>query len=146
MRRMPLVLALTALLASACASGADGRAAKPEAFDREIPVAVTDALRFEPATIRTAAGETVKFVITNSGRVDHEFAIGSPDFLTAMSESARGHGGGHSGDLPDGGEVVGVPAGKTATLVFTMPAEAPAFECHVDRHDRAGMTGTITYT
>ncbi len=69
--------------------------------------------------------------------------IGDAAYLDAHAES--GEHAGHSGS--DGGASVAVAAGKTGRLTFTMPdGDAPAFACFVDRHDRAGMTGTVSYT
>lgn len=146
MRRAPYALVAVVLFLSSCGSDGEGGASRAESFDREIRITTTDALRFEPATLTASPGETVKFVIRNDGRVDHEFAIGSSKFQSEMAESAGGHGGGRQGDTPDAGEVVEVSAGETATLVYTMPDDAPTYACHVDRHDRSGMTGTVTYS
>lgn len=150
LRGSTVVVGVLALLLSSCASGdtgGGGGEADSGAFDREVRVSVTNALRFDPATIDAKPGERVKFVIANPGTVDHELAIGTATFHSALADSAgAGHGGGHD-EVPEGGEIVTVDAGRTETLVYEMPDdEAPTFACYVDRHDRAGMTGTVNYS
>ena len=43
---------------------------------REIVVAMTDALRFDPAEITVVAGEVVRFVLSNPTAASHDFLIG----------------------------------------------------------------------
>ena len=147
MRRLALAATLPLLLA-ACSSNDGGVVASSKTADRTVEIDVLDSLRFDPTTLPARAGETVKFVITNNGRVDHEFAIGGAAFQVKLDETPGGeHGGGHGGgDLPDGGEVVAVAAGKTATLTYTMPDVAPSYVCYVDDHNTSGMKGTVTYS
>jgi len=147
MRRLALAATLPLLLA-ACSSDDGGDAASGKTADRTVEIDATDSLRFDPTTLRARAGETIKFVITNDGRVDHEFAIGSAVFQAKLDETPSGeHGGGHGGgDVPDGGELVTVDAGKTATLTYTMSDVAPTYVCYVDDHNTSGMKGTVTYS
>lgn len=130
------VVALSVLVVAGCSSGSPPPAA------RTVTLTASDALRFEPSTVTARAGEKVRFEISNTGAVTHEFAIGDASFHAqhvAASAGAHQHGG------LQGGTVVGVPAGKTATVTFTMPDQPPAFACYVDSHDKAGMKGTVTY-
>src|SRR3546814_9470160 len=55
----------------------DDKAASPngESADRTVEVDMVD-IAFEPETIDVAAGETVRFVFTNSGEVAHDAFIG----------------------------------------------------------------------
>ena len=43
---------------------------------REIAVTMTDALRFDPSEMTVAAGEVVRFVLTNPTAAAHDFVIG----------------------------------------------------------------------
>ncbi len=135
-RHRLLVLTVGISLVAVGCGGSDG--ASTDAA-REIPLATSDMLRFEPASVTAKAGEKVTFVITNPGSIAHEFTIGSASYLAGHSGGGGGHGGG------DDGGTVKVPAGATARLTFTMPKDAPSYACHVDRHDQAGMVGTVTY-
>ncbi|HVF21029.1 MAG TPA: plastocyanin/azurin family copper-binding protein [Mycobacteriales bacterium] len=142
MHRLTLVPAvlLPMLLVTACGGGDDDAA--PGAA-REIAVTANDELRFDPAAISAKPGEKVVIVVSNTGRIDHELVIGDAAYLDGHAE-----GGEHEGHADaDGGASVAVAAGKTARLAFTMPKDvAPTYACFVDRHDKAGMTGTVTYT
>jgi uncharacterized cupredoxin-like copper-binding protein len=144
MRRTAAVFAALAIAATGCAEDKNEPAGTNAKADREVAMSATDQLRFEPATVSAKPGETITFVVTNTGRAAHEFAIGSQSYQDEASK-AGGHGGGHDDDSKDGA-VVAVPAGKTARLTFTMPDSPPVFACHVDNHDDAGMKGTITYS
>ena len=140
MRPAAVMLSLVLVL-SACGDNSGGSAGSAA---REIAVTTSDELRFEPMTISAQAGERVVLVVSNPGRLDHELVIGTPAYLDAHAEGGD-HGGsdGHA----DGGASVATAAGKTVRLTFTMPdGEPPSYACFVDRHDKAGMTGTVTYT
>src|SRR5690349_5403009 len=60
------------------AIGQPGDAAKVE---RDIRVEMKDSMRFIPSRINVKKGETVRFIVTNTGRLDHEFALGSAAML-----------------------------------------------------------------
>src|SRR5688572_4833262 len=52
--------------------GGDAKAVK-----RTIPVGMSDKMRFTPDTIEVKHGETIRFTITNNGKLMHEFVIGT---------------------------------------------------------------------
>ncbi len=56
------------------AIGQPGDAAK---VTRTIEVEMTDAMRFTPSDIRIKRGETVRFVVRNTGKLRHEMVLGS---------------------------------------------------------------------
>ncbi len=131
---------------------------------RVIAVQLTDDMRFQnlPASIKN--GETIRFDISNSGSIAHEFVIGdkrSQDMHAKMMQSdgkmmqsgemMMNHGGGGHG--PGGGPghppaAVMVDAGKTATLSWTFATSLSEviIACHVPGHAEAGMTATIPVT
>lgn len=107
----------------------------------EVAVTLTDTLRIEPAAIEVSAGETVRFVVTNLGALDHEFYLGD---AAAQDEHAveMGSMGGMTHDEPAG---IGLEPGETKALTFTF-MEPGAFlaGCHVNGHYLAGMKAAIT--
>jgi len=140
-RRFSLLVPVMGLLA-AC-GGSEGSSDAESGAGREIALSATEGLRFEPMAITASAGEKIVLVVSNAGRIDHELVIGDAAYLDTHAEGGE-HGGHSSGD---GGAQVEVPAGQTRRLTFTMPdGEAPSFACFVDRHDKSGMTGTVTYS
>lgn len=101
---------------------------------------MTDALRFDPESIEVEKGETVAFVITNVGKLDHEFVLGDPHFQEDHAAEAAGHG----DHEMDEGNSVHVPPGETATLAWTFSqAIEVQYACHVDDHFESGMVGTV---
>jgi uncharacterized cupredoxin-like copper-binding protein len=90
-----------------------------------------------------AAGETVRFVVTNAGENDHEFVVGNME----MQEMAA--------DMAAEGEDMNVDAmaslalapGQTEQTTITFEAAGELFyACHVAGHYEGGMVGTINVT
>ncbi|RZL87254.1 MAG: hypothetical protein EOP82_27140 [Variovorax sp.] len=52
-----------------------GKPGAPARVTRTIAVDMSDGMRFTPASIEARAGETARFVITNSGRITHQSVI-----------------------------------------------------------------------
>ncbi len=48
------------------------------AVKRTVTIRMTDNMRFTPDVIQVKQGETVRLVVVNSGKVMHEFVIGTP--------------------------------------------------------------------
>jgi uncharacterized cupredoxin-like copper-binding protein len=100
---------------------------------RIAPITMTDALKFDPSTVPAAPGETVSFVLINSGAAMHEFQVGPETGVAA--------------DKVDGKTVVEIPeidGDQIAELTYTFPATgAFAFACHLPGHYEAGMKGTV---
>lgn len=107
---------------------------------REIKVELTDGLRIRPDVLNVAAGETVRFVVTNAGSVDHELFIGDEIAQEAHAEEMAANG----GRLEDSANGVGVGPRTREALVFTF-AEAGSLVagCHLPGHFGAGMRATI---
>ncbi|WP_427912295.1 cupredoxin domain-containing protein [Ramlibacter sp. MMS24-I3-19] len=107
---------------------------------RTIEIGMTDAMRFTPSKLQLREGETVRFVVVNRGKQDHEFVIGTPKVLDAHAALMR--------RFPqmdhDDPSAVRVAPGRRKTLVWTFnrPGEF-AFACLVPGHYEGGMTGTI---
>jgi uncharacterized cupredoxin-like copper-binding protein len=117
-----------------------GIAGNARAARRTIEIRMTDAMRFTPSAIQVKEGETVRLVVVNRGRQQHELVIGTRKVLDAHAALMRrfptmDH------DDDDGVEVA---AGRRKTLVWTFnrPGEF-AFACLIPGHYEAGMVGTI---
>lgn len=106
----------------------------------EVPVTMTDAMRFEPASMTVKSGQPVTFVVRNAGLIVHEFFVGSEaGQIEHAAEMAMG-GMSHGHD-----RALSVPAGQTDTFTMTF-AEAGSLVvgCHQPGHYEAGMMGTLT--
>ena len=54
-----------------------GQEGNPKKVSRTISVDMTDNMRFTPSDLSVKKGETVKFVVHNSGQVLHEMVLGT---------------------------------------------------------------------
>jgi len=120
-----------------------GKPGNPEDVDRTVRIDAA-GLEYSRDHLRVRAGETVRFVITNTGDVLHDFTIGTPEAHRAhqkeMQEMMRsGNMAGH-----DDGNAVMLEPGETKELVWTFAeAENLEFACNVPGHYEAGMKGEI---
>jgi uncharacterized cupredoxin-like copper-binding protein len=145
--------------AAALAHGDDGRAPKKPAYDaakveerafgregdpkkvtRTIRVDMSDAFRFTPADVVVRRGETVKFVVSNSGRQLHEMVLGTPGELKAHAELMRKF----PGMEHDDAHMAHVRPGAKGEIVwqFTRAGEYQ-FACLIPGHFEAGMVGKL---
>ena len=133
--------------AHAKAAGAVKREQKPwgiagdaKAVSRTIEVGMADTMRFTPDRIDVRLGATVRFRVRNTGKVMHEFVIGTP------SENAQ-----HAQLMMkfpnmehDEPYMAHVAPGKSGEIVWQFNrAGVFEFACLIAGHHSAGMVGTI---
>lgn len=117
--------------------GVPGNAAK---VTRTITVDMTDDMRFKPASIAVKPGETVRFVVKNSGRIKHEFVLGTQKELQEHYEAMK--------KFPEmehaEDNMVTVAPGKTGEVLwqFTQAGKVD-FACLQPGHYEAGMKGLV---
>lgn len=108
---------------------------------RTIAISMGDDMRFSPSDIHVDEGETVRFVVSNRGRMLHEMVIGNDAALKEHAALMR--------KFPnmqhDEAHMVHVEPGTRETLVwhFNRPGQF-GFACLVAGHYEAGMVGRIT--
>jgi len=117
-----------------------GREGDPKKASRRVTVDMSDRMRFTPAHIAVAQGETVTFVVANKGQQLHEMVIGTERDLAAHAEMMRKH----PGMEHDDPWMVHVKAGGRGqfTCQFTQPGTF-AFACLLPGHFEAGMRGRV---
>jgi len=81
---------------------------------RTIRVDMSDKMRFSPASISVKQGETVKFVVRNSGKTLHEFVLGTMPELREHAELMKKH----PGMEHDEPYMAHVAPGKTQTVIW----------------------------
>ena len=110
--------------------------ATPDDGTQVIDVELADSLTIEPAKMTVFTGTPVRFVVTNTGAVDHDFFIGS-DKEQLQRESNSGE--------PGKSRYIQVPPGETVelTLTFDEPGKTIA-GCTVAGHYSNGMKANIT--
>jgi uncharacterized cupredoxin-like copper-binding protein len=119
-----------------------------QVVSRSIAVNMDDQMRFTPSQIDVQAGETIRFVVTNSGRTAHEMVLGSDKAIREHAEAmkqAAAKGSTNQEEHHHGtGAAISVAAGKTGELVVSF-AQATRLQmaCLVPGHYEAGMRGTL---
>lgn len=147
--------------AGEAASFAFGEPAPASKATRNVEVHMKD-IAFEPRALEVKAGETVRFVLINEGKLPHEFNLGDKAmhaehqkqmiamqgklFSGQMNHEGMDHGqmehGAHGHDT---GNTVLVQPGQRAELTWTFRKSAPIeFACNVPGHYQAGMVGPLT--
>ena len=117
-----------------------GREGNPKKTSRTVRVEMSDAMRFTPAELTIKKGETIRFLLRNSGKVMHEMVLGSMQDLKEHAEMMKKH----PGMEHDEPYMTHVAPGKSGTIVwqFTRPGEF-YYGCLVPGHFEAGMVGKV---
>jgi uncharacterized cupredoxin-like copper-binding protein len=109
---------------------------------RTIEVSMTDKMRFQPATLTIKRGETVRFVVKNTGETKHELVLGTPGELTEHAKVMQ--------KFPemehDDPNAIAVEPGKSGSFVwkFTKAGDWDmGFACLIPGHFEAGMKGRV---
>lgn len=120
--------------------GLPGQAAK---VTRTISVDMTDAMRFSPADINAKPGETIRFVVKNSGKIKHEMVLGTVKDLKAHYEAMKKFPGMEHAD----DNMVTVEPGKSGEIIWQFTKTGKVnFACLQPGHYDAGMKGLIKVT
>ena len=117
-----------------------GIAGDAKAVKRTVEFRMSDNMRFTPDKLEVKQGETIKFVLKNSGAVLHEFVLGTKKELEEHallmvkfptmehSEPYMAH----------------VAPGKTGEIVWTFNRAGDFdFACLIAGHYSAGMVGKV---
>ena len=117
-----------------------GQEGDPRKARKTIPVDMADTMRFNPSEIKVRKGETVKFVVRNTGQVLHEMVIGTAAELQKHAELMKKH----PGMEHDEPYMAHVEPGKQQeiTWTFTNPGIF-MYGCLIPGHWESGMKGTI---
>jgi len=136
------------LTAAACGSTGEDTTDERGGDARTVEIDMRD-IAYSPDTVTVAAGETVRFVFTNTGEVAHDAFIGDAaaqrEHGMDMSDDSSGmdHGA-MGGDTTD---AVTVDPGKTGELTYTFEdGDDVVIGCHQPGHYEAGMRLTIKVT
>lgn len=117
--------------------GKPGDAAK---VTRTMTVDMNDTMKFFPEKIKVKKGETIMFVVKNSGKIKHEMVLGSMKELKAHAALMK-----KMPEMEHADEnMVSVDPGKTGEMVwqFTKTGKFD-FACLQPGHFEAGMKGQV---
>ncbi|VTU21186.1 plastocyanin [Variovorax sp. PBL-H6] len=107
---------------------------------RTINVDMSDAMRFTPSSIDVKQGETVRFVVTNSGKLKHELVLGTEKALKEHYEVMKKNPEMEHADP----NMVTLAGGKTGEIVWQFTkAGKQDFACLQPGHYDAGMKGVV---
>jgi uncharacterized cupredoxin-like copper-binding protein len=121
----------------ASAIGQPGVAAKAT---RTVKVDMTDNMRFTPERIEVKQGETVRFLVSNSGKIKHELVLGTEEELKAHYEAMKKN---PEMEHADPNQITLAP-GKTGEIVWQFTkAGLVDFACLQPGHYDAGMKGAV---
>ena len=117
-----------------------GIAGNPARVSRTVTIEMSDTMRFSPATLEVTRGETVRFLVKNLGKVQHEMVLGTEASLKEHAETMKQH----PGMAHDEPGMIHVAPGATGETVwrFNRPGEF-RFGCLVPGHFEAGMVGRV---
>ena len=119
------------------AYGKPGDSAK---VTRTVEIDMSDAMRFTPSLVTTKKGQTIRFVVRNSGKVRHEMVLGSIEELKEHAALMLKFPEMEHADPNQ----LSVEPGKTGELIWQF-TKAGTFEfaCLQPGHFEAGMHGKI---
>ncbi len=133
-RRTVAAFAAFVALLAACGDDSTAESSTSDA-DRTVEIEMRD-IAFAPTSLDVDAGETIRFVFTNTGEVVHEAylddALGQAEHASEMASM----GGMDHGD----DDVLVVEPGETGELTHTFGETGTLqFGCHEPGHFEAGM-------
>ncbi len=121
----------------ASAIGEPGKAAN---VTRTVQIDMSDSMRFSPARIAVKQGETVRFVVKNSGKVKHELVLGTAKELKQHAEVMKKH---PDMEHDDPNMVAVAPGGSGEVIWRFSRAGKVDFGCLQPDHFDAGMKGRV---
>lgn len=140
-----LLMALTAMASGTHAGGHDDEAiGKPgvaSKVTRTITMDMADTMRFSVPNVKAKQGETIRFIVKNSGKVKHEMVLGTEKELKEHYEVMKKNPEMEHADA----NMVTVAPGKTGEIIwqFTKAGKID-FACLQPGHYDAGMKGFVT--
>ena len=147
-----LTLALTVAVQAASAAGthagghghdesAIGEPGKAASATRTVQIDMSDTMRFIPSSIDAKQGETIRFVVKNSGKLKHELVLGTDQALKEHYEVMKKNPEMEHADP----NMVSVAPGKTGEVIwrFTKAGQVD-FACLQPGHYDAGMKGLVS--
>lgn len=120
------------------AIGKPGVAAK---VSRTVTIDMIDAMRFTPSNLKVKQGDTIRFVVKNSGKISHEFVLGKEKDLKEHYEVMKKNPEMEHADA----NMVTVAPGKTGEVIWQFTKAGKVnFACLHPGHFDAGMKGQVT--
>ncbi|MGB8337403.1 MAG: copper-binding protein [Burkholderiales bacterium] len=121
-------------------SASIGKPGDAAAVNRNVNIIMSDNMRFTPSSIKVKGGETIRFVLKNKGRLEHEMVLGTAKELKQHAEAMKKNPGMEHNDPNQ----VSVEPGKTKELIWQFTQTGTVdFACLEPGHMEAGMVGRV---
>ena len=107
---------------------------------KTIEIVMTDQMSFTPSVVKVKKGDVIKFVHKNSGKMMHEFVLGTSDSLTEHAAMMKKYPGmEHSEPY-----MTHVAPGKKGEVIWQFSEAGEfSFGCLIPGHFDAGMKGKV---
>ncbi len=142
---LALIMATSGAFASGSHAGghSDDAIGKPgvaSKVSRTVQVDMTDNMRFNAAAVTAKKGETIRFVIKNSGKIKHEMVLGTEKDLKDHYEQMKKNPEMEHAEP----NMITLAPGKTGEIIwqFTKAGKVD-FACLQPGHYEAGMKGQV---
>ena len=121
-----------------------GMPTKPEQATKTVNVELLDTMRFKfSEEVKIKNSDVVKFVVTNTGRLPHEFSIGNQQEQDAHRQMMRNMPTMHHEDS----NTVLLKPNETKEITWHFKgSEDVVFACNIPGHYEAGMHSTVKIT
>lgn len=117
-----------------------GREGDPKKVVRTIKLDMADTMRFTPADVTIKRGQTVRFVVHNSGKVLHEMVLGTVEALNEHAELMKRFPEMEHADP----NMAHVKPGASGEIVWQFTQSGHfQFACLQPGHFEAGMVGSV---
>ena len=140
MTRIAILFLTLALAGGARAHDDFGRPGDPKKVTRTVRIGMADTMRYTPAELKFRRGETVKFIVHNNGKQDHEMVLGTMEDLKAHAAMMKKHPGMQHAEP----QMVDLKPGKTGIFIWQFTrAGTFHFGCFEPGHFEGGMIGKV---
>ncbi len=117
-----------------------GEPGDPKKVDRTVHIAMSDTMRYDPSSVTVKQGQTIRFILKNTGKGKHEMVLGTVDELKEHAALMLKF---PEMEHADPNEA-SVEPGKTGRLVWKFTkAGTFDFACLQPGHYEGGMTGKV---
>ncbi|MGC2457267.1 MAG: CopD family protein [Gallionellaceae bacterium] len=125
-----------------------GEPAQPAEAARIVKIEATDEMRFKPDVITAGTGEIVRFDVTNTGNIQHEFVLGNEEEQREHEEEMQAMRTKPGKAMPEGANAISIAPGETKFITWRFPRNPGKviYACHEPGHYAAGMEGIILFS
>lgn len=126
--------------AGAHGGDAIGKAGNPKKISRTVEIVASDNMRYTPDQINVKVGETIRFVVKNTGQIKHEMVLGTQKELLEHAALMQKFPEMEHADA----NMISLLPGKTGEIVWQFTNNGTVdFACLQPGHMEAGMVGKV---